>query len=167
MNINRKSAEKIIGISLIIWGFIVLYFYIITMKRIFEITNLSWEEISLFKITKNYHFQFIIAILNLASGILLILSKRIGWIGSIVTAIVNGLGLIIFLWIFFNNDESIDNEITNTELLIFSSITILFLTFGLVLMNKVFRNEYQPTKKTWLIMTLIIVALCADKILIN
>jgi len=166
MNINRKSAEKIIGISLVIWSFIVLYYNIITFKYIIEITNLSWEEISLFKITKNYHFQFIIAILNLASGILLILSKRIGWMGSVVMSIVNGLGFIIFLWPL-NTDESIHNEMTNSELLMFSSIIILFFIFGLVLLNKVFRKKYQPTKNTWVIITLIIIILCADKILIN
>ena len=166
MIINRNISEKVIGIILITWSCIKLYYTSSNLINIFEISDLSWEEVSIFKVVKNYHFQYIIPILSIVSGLLLILNKRVGWIGSTVMSFVTGIGIIILSWKLYNAEGN-SIEITISDFLLPSFLTVLFLIIGLVLLSKVYREEYLPTKNTWIIMILTIIILCVYSILIN
>ena len=161
MKINRSISEKVIGIALIIWSCTILYFTFTGLKQLFEISNLSWEEISIFKVIKNYRFQIFIPILSIISGVLLIMNKRIGWIGSVVMSFVYGLGIIIY------SCKTYNAEITISNLILPIVISLLFLVLGLVLLNNVFREKYRPSKYTWIIMALTIALLCVDHIFIK
>ncbi len=162
MKINRKIAEQIIGFMLIAWSCVTLYITTISFKYILESLNLSWEEISIFNVIKNYHFQFIIPVLTITSVVLLILNKRIGWVGSTVMSFVYGLWVLIVLLRNLFVDGIYETEVSNSVLIITSLITTFFLILGVALLHKVFREKYQPTKKTWLAMTLTIIVLSVD-----
>ncbi|WP_425077881.1 hypothetical protein [Psychroserpens sp. S379A] len=166
MSFKIKITEKIIGVSLISLSCLFLYYSIIGFNQILKLINSAGEEISILKVIKNYHYPFIVPILGIVSGTLLLFRKRIGWIGSVIISFTNGIVIAILLLKSFNN-ENLDEEMTNSEIIIFSLIALVFLIFGITLLNKSFREKYQPTKYTWSIISIIILMLCIDKILIE
>lgn len=166
---NRRIIEKVASILLMVWGIVALYYAIIKINYTYAFylkAEYEFGEISIFKIIRNFYFPVVIPVVTIVFSILLLLSKRIGWIGSIITSFVNGLGLMILLWKSIKDLENGNDGEYSLEYFIFTSIVIILLVVGGVLLNKMFRQKYSPTLKEWIGIVIIIVLLLIDRIII-
>lgn len=163
-----KYSEKTIGGFQIIWGAFSLFVTIWGFINLYDIGVkyhiLSWEKISILKMTKTYHFEVLLSILSIISGLLLIGNKKAGWELAIITSFVSAVTVIIIL--LSNYYKSYMSLTYKTYSIIGNVIFIaLFFFISFFLLLKPFRIKYNPTKKTWWILAIIVCLLLLDKII--
>jgi hypothetical protein len=167
MTRNWKITEKSIGVFQIIWGSLTLGLTIWSTKLLFDIgfehLDYSWEDISISKVIKNYHYQILLPLLTIFAGVLLILNKRIGWLTGVLTSALYGISMISSPWTIENKE--MENE---TLIYIFAGlVSLIFIAITGLLLTKQIRIKYNPTKKTWLIIGLLFILLLLDKLLLK
>ncbi|WP_299768280.1 hypothetical protein [uncultured Dokdonia sp.] len=160
---KRRVTEIIIGILLFAIGCISFYSGYTAFLYIYERAGFSWEEISLLKVFHNYNL--ITSMLVIISGIFLIVSKRIGWMGSIVMSFSSAILLVIQLFkLYYDGNEYVEKDTSNAFFLCLSSA--FFITIGMILLHKSFIKKYQPTTRNiWSLIILFIVVLTVSEIL--
>lgn len=165
MTRNWKIIEKVIGIFQIVWGTLVLVIIISSFKQFFDISferfDNYWEYISIPKVVKNYHYLILLPLMTIFAGLTLILKKKIGWLMGIVTSATYGISIVLLPW-------TIDKEIGNITLIyVFTGlISLVFITIFGLLMTKQIREKYNPTKKNWVIMSILFALLILDRLFI-
>jgi hypothetical protein len=167
---NITYSEKVIGGFQIVWGAFTLFVAIYGLKIFYDFGvtyfHLTLEKISIWKILKTYHFEFLLAILSLVSGFLLILNKKAGWQLAIITSFVTAMIGAVNLVDFFYRPDKIKFNKTTTILLDVTLITVFFLV-SYILLLKPFRIKYNPTKVTWWAIIIIAGLLLVDKIILE
>lgn len=162
MTKNWKITEKIIGTVLIIWGCFLLILTFWSLKQTFDILfeelEYSGSDLSITKIVKNYHYRIIIPVLTFITGITIILQKRAGWLLGILISAINSTSIILLPWTHEN--------LTFELLIIVGTHSIIFFIFFILLINKQFRNKYNPSKKAYLILSILFILLILDKLFI-
>ncbi len=160
-------TEKTISVLQIIWGGLMLSLTIWSAKLLIDFgvehLELTWENISLPKILKNYHFRLLLSLLTIFGGLTLMINKRIGWILSVVTSLLYGITTILAFQ-KVKMDTSFKLDIYD---LLAGLIAILFFTIFGLLLTRQFRNKYKPTNKTWWIIVGLVILLLVDRLLID
>jgi uncharacterized membrane protein YidH (DUF202 family) len=167
MTKSWKITEMVIGVFQILWGILTLSLAIWSTKQIFDIgfehLDYSWEDLSIPKIIKNYHYQLLLPILTIFAGLSIILNKRIGWITGVITSALLSTSMILSLWTIENKET--ENE---TQLYVFIGlISVIFITIFGLLLTKPIRAKYNPTERTWLIIGIIFTLLLLDNLFIK
>ncbi|SEE50289.1 hypothetical protein SAMN04487765_2846 [Tenacibaculum sp. MAR_2010_89] len=159
-----EITEKVIGAFQIFFGILILVLEIWSIKLSFNIGlkhyNYSWENISIFKVFKNYHYQILIPLLTIFAGVTLMLKKRIGWLFGVVTSVLHVMSMILFSV----TNATVENKYLN---FIYVFISTLFILITVLLMNKHIRSKYNLTKQTWVIIGLLLILLFLDKLFIK
>lgn len=157
---KRKIVEIIIGSLLVIFGCVIFYEASIGFLFVYNKVGVSWEEISLLKVLYNYNF--IASIVLFVSGILLMMRKKNGWIGSIIMSFFSAILLLINLFgRFVKGYEYVSTD--SSYLIFYGVLIILFLAIGGMLLHKSFIKKYQPTKGIWILMLLFIIVLSVNE----
>ena len=153
---NYIILEKVIAIILSSWGIISLYFLVNRLKFFFDIGIV--QRISLFNLFVTYHLIILLPLMFILGGFLLLFSKKVGWLITLIALLLN----ILFNFIPAGKGKSL--FIGNLTLIIFSSvITILFILIIYFLMLPPFRIKYTPSKKTWWVIGSITFLILLDK----
>jgi len=164
VNLNRQIIEKVIGVSLVAFSSFLLYKLVFGLYGIIDTADITWNELSIIKIVKNYHSPLIRLILSIFFAVYLIFGKRIGWIGTVIMIFAN---TIIFSIIFgkslFARTIKIDGELWDMILMIV--VPLAFFICGLVLLRKEFQNKYKPNSKSWITIWITVLILSVDWIL--
>tara|TARA_R100001369_G_scaffold73411_3_gene101962 strand:- start:97 stop:606 length:510 start_codon:yes stop_codon:yes gene_type:complete len=169
MNKNWKLFEKVISVFQIIFGIaiisLVLWSVNTTITIIFEHSDYTWRDVSFYKLVKNNHFYILSSLLCISSGILLLKNKKIGWVLSVTTWLVYGLGTLLNTLKKNDKNESVIQS--NSDSIIVGIFVVSFLTIAMCLTFKPFRTKYEPNLYSWLIIGLITLIFIAEKLLIN
>lgn len=165
-NKGWNRFEKFVSVYQILIGALFLvtgaYFLYINIQLLFDYLNITWQDLDLFRIIKKYHFAFIYGLFSIAAGILLWKQKLLGWIFSINNFLVS-----IVVWI----DVILSKEIETDQGLVIAyflcGILIMLTLAQLIpLLLKPIRTKYKPSVKSWIIVGLITILFCIDKLLI-
>jgi len=169
MTRNIRYSEKAIGIFQVAWGALTLFVAIYGLKIFCEMGvtyfQLRLEEVSFWKILKTYHYEFLIAILSLISGVLFILNKKAGWQLAIITSIVTAINSAINLIYFYDRPDKLFLNKTTT-ILLGATIILVFFLISFILLSKPFRIKYSPTGKIWWAIIVIAGLLLVDSLII-
>ena len=164
MNKIWNTYEKIIAGFLIILGVLVLTIIILAInlkvQSIIGQPEYSINDISFYKLIKTYYHQILTAILGISSGFMLLRTSRIGWIMSVSTFLIYGIGTIVN--ILLKKYEGVRISELNSELFFVLLIAFLFLTLAISLTNKQFRIKYLPNRKSWLAIGIISMTFMID-----
>jgi len=151
--------EKIIASLQIIFGLlkicIVFYSYHVMIKYSLNGSNLSWSDLSLYKIFKNNFPIFISALLFIVSGILLIKSNIKGWTIGLSMWLSFGIFALLNIAKFFKQNLSVWENLENLYIIF---LTLFVFLIAIVMMSKEFRKKYEPNWKNWSMIFLIILA---------
>ena len=139
------------------------YNYYRSLDYGFELTELSWKDVSWFGIVKKLQFSFQVGLLFIASGILILFKNKVAWIATIASLIVFGLTA---------TDGLVNRDVTttvmyedNTELLILGGIwAIVIISFLLLTTNPV-RRLFKVNKRSWLYIGVILMYFMLNKLL--
>lgn len=157
--------EKITGILQIIFGLVLIYILIwainIKLNQVFKITG---SDISFFKIFYTHHYNFILSLLGIVSGVLLIRNNKIGWILSISTWFSYSIGTIFTTWKIALGNSNF--EIYSGHYIIYGLMIIIFLIMGILLISKEFRKKYSPNRKSWVLLILITAFFILDRLIL-
>jgi hypothetical protein len=142
MTRTSTIIEKTIATILILWGYLLLYSTILLIYTLadFAITHHidGWKNISFLTISKNYYLKISEALVTILGGIFLIFNKKVGWITSLIIALLNGSRLLFVVF----KPNSLKTE---TPALTLSRIVgaILFFAFVFALTRRPFRLKYH------------------------
>jgi hypothetical protein len=151
-------TEKTIASLLIAWAGLVCYFLIGGIWSLFEIGII--QPMPFVEFIKLYHLIFLLPLLTIVSGFSLLFNKKFGWTLSLASLIINGL----FFLIPTEKGKSILTD--GTSIIFFSSLAFLSLILFYILARPAFRNKYNATGKTWLIIALIAMLVLADRFIL-
>ena len=169
MNKNWTLFEKIISGFQIIFGIATISFLLWSLNSrittIFELSDYTWNDISYRKLIKNHYFFTSLGTLSVVSGILLLKSKKVGWILSVSNWLLYGLGILINSINRYYSNESIIES--NSDYIIIGIAIISFLILALCLTLKPFRTKYKPNLKSWFKIGIITLILITAKLLIK
>jgi hypothetical protein len=129
----------------------------------FDYLDKPWQDLSFYKITKNYILSLISPLITIFSGFKLLLRKKIGWALSSVILLYQSINWILSPW-------STEIELTENKLqvsLFVSLISLTFFTLCVLLLWKPIRTKYSPTKKTYVIMFSLFSILVLKKVLFD
>lgn len=101
----------------------------------------------------------LLSILSLLAGILLLLQKKIGWILSVAL-----FGALTIIWVYLLIDYLRD-PIEDPRLMLFFSTLLGF--FLVCLLQKPFIRKYSPTKKSWVVISTIVIFLVLDSLFLT
>jgi len=167
MTKNWKIAEKVIGGFQIIWGICILILSIWSVKILLDSQLIhlgyNWKDLSAIKIIRDYHYQFLLPLLTIFSGLALLFAKKSGWLLGIVTSALSGISMILVL-------TKIEARDLENEILLYTATGLLVLIFTIMLgllLSKPIRSKYNPSKKTWLIVGVLFTLMLLDWFLMN
>ena len=146
MNRNFLVIEKIIAAILVIYGCIYLYSTISMVSELTKIAaeqNIVKDDFLFLRISKGYYLSILGSSLAVLGGVLLFLSKRIGWAISLTASFLFGLQILIAIIEAY----SLNNE--NGFLIsarIFMATLFFAITFCLIL--RPFRIKYNILSKS-------------------
>ena len=168
MNKFWQTTEKVIGIIQILLGLFIIsvttYILYNVLDNFMKPNHLQWQDLSFYKIFKNYHLSFIIPLLFLISGVLLLKNKIAGWIIGVATWITIGIGEILSIGKVVGNKYNSWTDWNTFYLLLF---TIFACSIAILMLTIEFRKKYNPNWKNWLVMFSIILFLTLDRLLIK
>jgi hypothetical protein len=164
MNKRWLITEKVIAIFLILWGIFILAedFYSIFNNYHYALRYLDAnnEKISYLKFSLKYNLM-LLDVIPIIGGILLMATKKIGWLLSFLSVVLNS-----FLYLIPSDKIQKDAFKHIQVILILVCISIFFLTLTIVLASKPFRNRYKPTSGTWFIILISVSFVVIDKLLL-
>ena len=160
MTRSWSIAEKIISITLLIWGGLLLCY---SSRSVYYLLQLvSFKDLSVMTTVKNYYLIFLLPLATAIGGLLLLFGKRIGWIMSLITLFLNA---VVFLIPNNRNDNSFNSHSASTKFYLLL-IMICCLAALIVLLTKPFRTKYQPTENTWLTIAIVLLVVVLEKTLV-
>jgi hypothetical protein len=169
MNKHWTLFEKVISGFQIIFGIVVISFLLLTLDSIIstllEHSDYTWKDVSFYKLIKNHYFFTFLGILSISSGILLLKNKKIGWILSVSTWLLYGLGTLIN--IFKKNHENKSILESNSDYITIGIFIVAFFILALCLTLKPFRTKYKANLKSWFKIGIITLILITVKLLIK
>jgi hypothetical protein len=152
--------EKIISIALIFCGGLLFYY---TSDYFFELLHIiTWQKLSLLKFFRNFHIDLFLSLAMITGGVLLLFSKKVGWIMALIITFATPLVFLIPTDKYILNFISYDKK---TLLFLLCIFVVCWLTFT-ALLFKAFQTKYSSTKRTWLTITLFVFLIILDKALI-
>ena len=167
MTLRLKVIEKIIAILLILWATFELFSIFWTLNYFastgFEMKLLTWDNISYFKVFKNYHLNIIVPLLSIFSATYLLFRKRIGWILTIAVCLINIIGYFILI---LNLSGAYDSVNSSTFYFIHGVIIAIYLLFIFLLLQRPFKEKYSATNKMWLPILILIGIYLIDRIIL-
>lgn len=171
MTKNWKITKKTIGAIQLAWGGFFLIFIILSVFDSIESTiaqsHLNEADISTLKVVNLFHHSIIVSIITLIAGILLLLNKRIGWLMSIVACASNFISIILSPILIVNNSQDLDlADIDLNTYVSFGLVALIPLVVLMLLLSKPILNNYNPTKKTWLIALITFTMILADQLIL-
>lgn len=169
MNKHWELFEKTISWIQIIFGIATISFVLwtlnLTVSTILDHSDYTWNDVSFYKLFKNHYFIILSGFLCISSGVLLLKNKKTGWILSVITWLLYGLGTLINL--LTKNDENEYFFESNSDFIIIGIILALFFTLALSLTLKPFRTKYKANLNSWFIIGLITLIFVISKLLIK
>ena len=160
MNKLWLIIEKIIGVSLFIWGIITLYTLTTNILNMTRHGYAAAQHITYFQLFFGSHINFFLAVAAIFGGFMLVFGDKPGWFLSIVCC-------ALYIVTFFRSSQA-NMENTQPYYAFFKSYSImalLFLAMFVLLIQKPFRKKYQATAKNWLWIAIIIIVVIIDKII--
>ena len=152
MTSRYSTIEKVISILLFGWGVTFLVGTIISnynfLQLEFKNGMLSWQTISFFNIFRRYHLMILLALATIFAGVSLFLNKRVGWTFAIITLLLNA----ILPFIPVDKYDGLFYSHFIFQEILFS---LAFASLFLILLLRPFREKYNVTNKTWLIIATI------------
>jgi len=142
---------KITSLIQIVFGILIIYinlkFFKYSLNIVMEYSGLTWNKISMFKLLADYQFMILVGLAFIVSGILMLLSKGLGWaigIAAWIILVVLGLTLIIF------NDVTTTIMYTdNFQYWIFGLMMMVCFVCISILISKPLREKFQIGRKHW------------------
>jgi len=160
--------EKITGVLQIIFGLVLIYILIwglnIKLNQFYKITEITGSDISIFKIFYTNHYNLILSLLGIVSGVLLIRNNKIGWILSITTWFSYCIGTILTTRKIALKNSNF--EIFSGQYNIYGLMIIIFLIMGILLISKEFRKKYSPNYKSWALLILSTAFFILDRLIL-
>lgn len=153
-------TEKIISVALVIGGSLLFYSTSIGLFNLISI--LHSKDFSVVTTFKSFHIVFFLSLMTIFGGVFLFFNKRISWLISLITLILNG-----FIYLIPPNRHTHIFSSKHLDIILIRLLmTITCLTVFVILFQKPFLAKYNPTKKTWLTIALISFAIVFDRTLI-
>ena len=151
-------TEKTIAVLLIAWGGIVLYTLISGISIITE-TSINSPFLNI-ELLKNFHPIFIFSIVTVCGGSLLLFNKKVGWIISITSLLLN----IFFFLIPVEKGKNLFDD--NISLLFYCGMSIVSLLSVHILVQPAFKDKYHATSKNWWTIASLTLLIMLDKTLL-
>ncbi|MEO7486579.1 MAG: hypothetical protein ABIU77_05735, partial [Ferruginibacter sp.] len=160
MTSRLSITEKIISISLVIWGGLTLFY---TSRGLFNFMEVvTRKDLSLLTTFKNVHILLLLPIATILAGALLFFDKKSGWTLSLIVLLLNGL-----MFLIPSNNHTHNFTSRHSDVVLALLVTaIACLIFFFILVQKPFLAKYHPTNRTWLTVALITIAIIFDRTLI-
>lgn len=118
--------------------------------------------ISYFSLFKQYHTTLLMCLFAMTSGVLLLKSKKAGWLLSISYWLTLGVQLVLIDWSVYHEQA----RPTGSPVLLVSVVFIaLFWSFAILLTTQTFRIKYTPTLIHWLAIVGIVVLVVMERFL--
>ncbi len=167
MTRNFKYSEKIIATFPLLYGaviiFVLFYGMVDTYDFALSYLHLTWKKLSILNIIKLYHSEFLFGFLSAIAGFLLLRSKKIGWMLSIIASFSTVISVVKN--IYYMNYNIANNGFNKSSAIIMSCILLaLFIFISWILITKPFQIKYQPTKVNWWFIMFMVGTLVVDKI---
>lgn len=160
MTRKARHLEIVIGTFLVLIGLISLYlvYYDINWRVEFvqNYADLN-EEISVTKILLNWHLAIIVSLLLFFGGILLILSRKIGWYFAIISSVYSSVAWTL--------SSLISSDQDSTFSWIGYIIGLLFLIIVIFLFSKPIRAKYILNGQSYILVIIAISVLFLDRFL--
>ena len=156
-------TEKIIGCILLLWSMSMLYSIISVIANTFRSGYIPAGKTSFSSIVTKNHLMLIISILCLFGSCMLLYKDKTGWIFCVISSFVYGLNLFMA-----SRSKAIDSKLPFAEhYKSYGIASLLFFIIFFLLLLKPIRIKYQPTLKTWILITAAIVLYILDKIILQ
>jgi hypothetical protein len=162
-----KITISTVGAIQIIFGIIIIYFNVKLILHVLELIkdfNDLDREITGFDVFKRYQFMLVVGLLFIIAGILLILSKKIGWVTSLSVWITFAFSFVSLL--FFKDVTTTVLYENNSEYWFYGCMIVVIVASVTILLLKPIREHYRVTSKSWLYVGGILVCFLLHKILI-
>ena len=162
MNKKWFLTEKIIACLITLWGMYTLYGIVATIYGMISSGFVKSGNTTYLQILQTDHLGILLSLGCIFGGIFLFYSDKTGWLLTLICSSMFAISL------FMSAAANRDN-VKKTALFFYQSYSvtaILFVIILILLIQKPFREKYQPTAKNWRTAGLIFIVLLADKILI-
>jgi hypothetical protein len=151
-------AEKIIGCVLLLWSVFVIASMLSVVSSMLRYGYIAAGNTSLSSIAIEKHLIIIISILCLSGSWMLLFRNKAGWILCTVSSLIYGINLLLS-----SRSKAVDNDLAFAEhYKSYGIASLLFLIIFILLLLKPIRTKYQPTIKTWIIISVIIILSILD-----
>ena len=151
MKQNWRIFEIVLSGVQIVLGLLLLFIIASTITQYYTILwvnpLIDHKSIIVTSFKKNY-IPFIVSLISIYSGFLLIKNSLKGWISSIVTWT---MCIILLAFSFYRISENYPSELNLASKIIMSFAEIAFIIILLALNNSEFRQKYNPSKRSWII----------------
>ncbi len=161
MNKKWIVTEKIIACLIMLWGIYTLYSVSSTVYGLVSTGFIASGNTSYLDVVKGNHLNIIISIASIYGGTLLLFNEKAGWLLSLICSSIFALSL-------FMSAATNRNDIKQKDAFFYQSYSltgIAFLVIIVLLLQKYFREKYNPTAKNRKMVGLVLLVLIIDKIL--
>ena len=153
-----SKTEKVLAIFQLLFSVVVFCILTTTLCHyIVELEKMLGDNVSYWKLVKNYHFSFVVSSLAFAAAILILKRNIYGWLLGIISWLIYTLTFSIIL---FNTISK--NQIDNFYLL--SGVIVLLIasiTFSIFLFIRL-RKNHEPSLSHYIISGSILFLLLVD-----
>lgn len=162
-----KITISIVGAIQIIFGILIIYFNVKLILHVLELIkdfNDLDREITGFDVFNRYQFMLLVGLLFIIAGILLILSKKIGWVTSVSAWITFAFSIASLLR--FNDVTTTVLYENNSEYWFYGCMIVVIVASLTILLLKPIREHYLVNSKSWLYAGWVVLSLFLHKLLI-
>jgi len=160
MNKKWSVIEKIIGCLITLWGMYTLYSVVSNVYGLISSGIVMTGNITYLQIVQTNHLNILLSVACIFGGMFLFYGDKAGWLLCLISC-------CMYAVVLFMSAASNHADIKKTSLFFYQSYSvtaILFVIVLILLIQKPFREKYQPTVKNLRLFALIFFALLADKI---
>lgn len=146
------------------WGAFLVYVSVSQLYHIIYLHNqfqsLQIKNYSVLNLFKSYHLFFLVSLFTFTGGAFLFMNWRSGWIMSMAGLLLNSFIYLIPNYRSHNTGEVKDQQ----RMAMLVLMAVIFLVFFFILRSRDFREKYAVTKKTWVLIFVIVLLFLADKV---
>ncbi len=161
MNKKWFVIEKIIASLITLWGIYTLYSIVSTIYGMITSGFVSSGNITYLHIVQTNHLNILLSVACIFGGMFLFYSDKTGWLLSLICSSMFAIAM-------FMSAATNRTDIKQKDPFFYQSYSltgIAFLVIIVLLLQKYFREKYNPTAKNRKIVGLVLLVLIADKIL--